>query len=367
MQKSSKTETRRSLMVSLFVFGLLAALFIVPFQFRSEAGGQKDGKGATPQIPERIENYDIRDQKDSDIYDKLVSFRQESGKSASAVADVRDKFVRGEESLRTSVPTLKVEYNSDIRIPEVITPDVWKQKVSFLSGPTTGSKAEVLRNFVKQNNDLVGITDPQAASLKVIADYTNPDGNLSYVQLDQLVGEIPIFRGEIKAGFTKQGEIIRVINNLAPGLDYGSLSSEFGDPAAAVRAAAGNINHTLRDMDVAYNKALSNRNKAVYGEGNWPTLAEKFYFPTEPGVARAAWRVQLWLDHTAYMLVIDAQTGTVLWRKDLGESQTQSVSYNVYANANSISGILSSPAPLVPGLTRPSVRREPLLRGRPSA
>lgn len=355
MQKSSKTETRRSLLVSLFVLGLLAALIILPFQFRSEAGAQKSGKGAAPQGPEKFENYDIRDEKSDEIQDKLISFRQESGKNASSVADVRDKFARGEETLRQTVPTLKVEYNHDIRIPEVITPDVWKQRMSYLTGPTTGPRAEVLRNFVKQNNELIGVTDPQASSLKVLADYTNPDGNLSYAHLEQLINEIPVFRGEIKAGFTKQGEMIRVINNLAPGVDYASAPTDFGDPMNAVKAAAASVKYTLPDSEGSYNKAKSNKSKAVFGDGEYPVIAEKFYFPTEPGVVRAAWRVQMWVGDTAYMFQVDAQTGTILWRKDLGESQTQAVSYNVYSNPNSISGILSSPAPLVPGIVDPGL------------
>jgi hypothetical protein len=355
MQKSSKAETRKSLLVSLFVLGLIAALFVVPYQFRSAAGSNTDDRGASPQagVPARIENYDIREQKETG--DILLSFRQSAGRGASELADIRDRFVKGEETLRQTVPTLKIEYNTDIRIPEVITPDVWKAKMSFLTGPSGTDRAEILRSFVKQNNDLVGVTDAQANSLKVIANYTNPDGVLSYVQLDQKVDDIPVFRGEIKAGFTKSGEMIRVINNLAPGLDYASLSKDFGDPADAVRSAAGAIDFKLRDSDVTLNRAASNKNMAVYGTGDWPTKAEKFYFPTEPGVARAAWRVLIWLDTTAYMMVIDGQTGTLLWRKDLGEAQTQSATYNVYASATSLSGILNSPAPLVPGPIDPAL------------
>jgi hypothetical protein len=357
MQKSSKAETRKSLLVSLFVLGLIAALFVLPYQFRSAAGGQKDAKGASPQsgIPERLENYDIREHKDDAIAEQLLGYRQSLGRGASEIADIRDKFVKGEENLRRTVRTLKIEYNTDIRIPEVITPDVWKHKMEYLTGPSGTARAEILRNFVKQNNDLVGMTDEQADSLKVIADYTNPDGNLSYAQLDQLIDGIPVFRGEVKAGFTKHGEMIRVINNLAPGLDYSSLSKDFGDPMEAVRAGAGYIKHTLRESDVTLNKAASDKNRAVYGEGDWPTKAEKFYFPTEPGVARAAWRVLIWLDHTAYMMIIDGQTGALLWRKDLGENQTQSATYNVYANTTSMLNALNNPTPLVPGPLDPAL------------
>ncbi len=139
------------------------------------------------------------------------------------------------------MPTLKVDYNTDIRTPEVIGPDVLKGR-AFLTAPSTAKRSDVLVNFLKQNADLVGVNAAQADGLKVFADYTNPDGNLSFVELDQEINGIPVFRGEVKAGFTKRGEMIRVINNLAPGLDYGSFRRIFADPADAVRAAAKYIN-----------------------------------------------------------------------------------------------------------------------------
>ena len=350
MQKSSMTEARRSLLVSLFVLGLIAALFVLPYQFRSEAVAPK---GSQPSGSTRLENYDIREQKGADIAETLIGFRQTAGRNASSIADLRDKFVSGEETLKQTVKTLKVEYNSDIRIPEVITPDVWKSEMEFLTGPSTGSKPEILRNFIKQNNNLIGVTGEQANSLKVTIDTTNPDGNLSFAQLEQQINDIPVFRGEVKAGFTKNGEMIRVINNLAPGLDYASLSTEFGNPADAVRAAAGYINHTVRDSDLSLNKAASTDQRAVFGEGDWSTKAQKMYFPTEPGVARTAWRVIIYTDDTAYMTIVDAESGKMLWRKDLGEAQTQSATYNVYSSATSQSGILNNPTPLVPGPISP--------------
>src|SRR5262249_31392020 len=148
--------------------------------------------------------------------------------------------------LKLRIPTAKVEYNSDIRTPEVITPDVWKNNIAWLSPASTLKRSEILRNFVKENNSLIGVSEAQAGSLKVSADYTNPDGNLSFAELDQEINDIPVFRGEIKAGFTRDGRIIRVINNLAPGLEYESLSNNFGDSLDAVKAAARYINYDLK-------------------------------------------------------------------------------------------------------------------------
>lgn len=347
MPTNSKRENRRKVLLSLFVLGIAAALFIIPSQFKSEAGQTKaEGlfsatKSHDPELP----NYDIRS--DKSAYETLAGFRQVQNRSAAEVADVRANFVRGEESLKLRVPSLKIDYNTDIRIPEVIGPDV-KQGRAFLTGASSVKRSDILIDFLKDNTDLTGVKSSQVSDLKVFSDYTNPDGNLSFVELDQEINGIPVFRGEVKAGFSKNGEMIRVINNLAPGLDYASLSQDFRDPLDAVKAAAGYIKHDLLPEDVARNTAASTKTKAVFGEGDWATTAEKMYFPTEPGVAVPAWRVLIWQPVNAYYVIVDAASGTMLWRKNLTDDQTESATYQVYHNPNAMMLVADSPAPMSP-------------------
>ncbi|HEY0049607.1 MAG TPA: M36 family metallopeptidase, partial [Pyrinomonadaceae bacterium] len=244
---------------------------------------------------------------------------------------------------------------NDIRIPEVITPDVWRNKIEFLTPPSDVKRSDILRSFIKQNNELVGMTNQQIDSLKTFADYTNPDGNLSFVELNQEINGIPVFRGEVKAGFAKNGQMIRVVNNLAPGLDYNSLSADFRNPVDAVKAAARHINHELTPADTTRNEAESNNLKVTFGTGDSATTAEKMYFPTEPGVAVPAWRVTLYQKVDAYYVMVDAEIGTMLWRKNLVADQTQSATYNVYANPNAFINVADNPAPLSPGPINPTL------------
>jgi len=359
MQKKSKVEDRRRLLLCLFIFGLIAALVYVPYQFNSSASGKKVKKGLfnpTKSHDEEIENYDIRENiKSPETADVLASYRQKLGKDSAIVADIRSEFVRGEEEIKSRIPNVKIEYNSDIRTPEVITPDVWKSKIEWLSNASTTKRSEILRNFVKENNSLIGVNDEQADSLKVLADYTNPDGNLSFAHLEQRINGIPVFRGEVKAGFTKDGRIIRVINNLAAGLDYNSLSTDFHSPVDAIKAAAGYIKLDPNGLYVTPNEKNSTNLKTVFGEGDFANTAEKMYFPTEPGVAIPAWRVLIWQPVNAYYVIVSADNGTLLWRKNLTEDQTQSATYNVYANSNAYINVADSPFPLSPGPIDPTL------------
>ncbi|NNE67444.1 MAG: hypothetical protein HKN33_12830, partial [Pyrinomonadaceae bacterium] len=324
---------------------------------RNVEAQEKKSKGLlqrTESHVEGLENYDIRLDKSSRALGRRLEFRNGSSQSASSIADIRESFVLGEKALQNDVPSLKVEYNLDIKIPEVIAPDV-RKGVAFLTGPSNRSRVDSLKSFARSNSLLIGMQPNQVDQLKVLTDYTNPNGVLSFTHLTQEINGIPVFRGEIKAGFTKDGEIIRVINNLAPGLDYSNLNDNFGDPLSAVRAAAENIEYKLQRPDVTLNSAVSTDLKAVFGEGDWATTAEKMYFPIEPGVARPAWTVLIWQPVRAFYVTVDAETGTVLWRKNITQDQTTSATYNVYANPNGYINVADSPFPLSPGPIDPSL------------
>jgi hypothetical protein len=356
MQKNFTSETRRKFLFCFVILGLIAAFIAVPYTFRSEAGKetQDESKASKKTVSQEkdLKNYDIRT--DKRAFEKIAEFRLASRKNAAEVADLRQKFVEAEADLRTKVPTLKVEYNPELRTPEVIAPETNLGR-AVLTESANGPRAEILRGFVKRYESLVGVSDRQADELKVAADYTNPDGNLSFAHLKQFINGVPVFRGEVKAGFTKSGEMIRIINNLAPALNYSAVSTDFRNPADAVKAAAKYINHELKESDLRTSESVSNDLRVKFGAGgDWDVSAEKMYFPLEPGVARPAWRVLIWQPVNAYYVIVDAETGTMFWRKNITEDQTQAATFNVYANPNAMVNVADNPFPKTPGPLTPT-------------
>ena len=324
--------------LSFLGVALIVGLMIVPSYFRSGAQRTRPTRGlkTVPNEPD-LPNYDIRDDKQAAF--KIAQFRAATAKTSADVDSLRNQASAGEEKLAAQVPTLKVEYNQH-GIAEVISPDV-KQGKAFLSSATSLRHSDILLDFVRDNSQLVGLASAQVDDqLKVFADYTNPNGDLSFVEINQEISGIPVFQGTVKAGFTHAGEMIRVINDLAPGIDNASVSADFGNPAAAINAAAISINLDPSQMDLKPNQEVSTDLKAAFGTSVKPTTAEKMYFPTEAGVAVPAWRVLIWEPQRAYYVVVDAQTGTLLWRKNISQDQTQSATYNVYTD--------DSPTPLSP-------------------
>lgn len=346
------------ILITLGTFGLIAALAVIPGYLHiasaSVSNGTVDGK--TESHEPGLENFDIRTQKNDHSADLMDSFRAGASVSAPKRADMLDELVRGEEKLRSTVKSLKVEYSPDLRVPEVISPSVAGDNFERLSGPSRGKRSEVLRSFLKQNNDLIGLTTDQIDELIVTADYENPAGNMSFAHLEQQIDGVPVFRGEVKAGFAKNGSIVRIINNLAPFVSIDNLSRNFGDPELAVRLAAENVGQQIDLVGrMPFNRKESTDLKAVFGRGDGATTAEKMYFPTELGVARPAWRVLVWKTVNAYYVIVDAETGAVLWRKNLTEDQTQTATYSVYYNPNAYIKLADSPAPVSPGPIDPSL------------
>ena len=242
MNKKSRSTRRSLLTVGLAAFVFVFALVYAPAFFSSKATGRKIPQKNAPR------NYDIRT--DTKAADKLANFRARSKRSASAIADMRDEFVRGESELRARIPSLKVQYSDRLQTPEVIGIEPTAQKTTLMA-QSSAKRSDALKSFARENASFFGINHSQADVLKETADYTNPNGNLSFTILEQEIDGIPVFQGEIRAGFNKHGEMFRVINNVAPGLDYESLSSEFGDPTAAIQSAAASINVDPAAIDLS--------------------------------------------------------------------------------------------------------------------
>src|SRR5207237_9312745 len=134
---------------------------------------------------------------------------------------------------------------------------------------------------------------------------------------EQKINSITVFRGEVKAGFTRKNEIVRVINNLAPNLDYAKLQTEGSSAEQAVSDAARFIDLQASEADVKRVNSTPNDLKVTFERGQFAgeTITEKTYFPVDYGVARLAWPVLFWQNTDSFYVVVEAVRGTILWPK----------------------------------------------------
>jgi hypothetical protein len=336
------SKARKSLLI-VAVIALISGVGSLSLKL-SSTNAQKKAATSTQNTNNqtRIRNYDIR--VDKNAADKIERYRARARRAPEIVEAIRDRQASGVETLKQRVPSLTVDVSESMQIPEVIAPDVRDGK-DFLTGPSSVKRPDALRAFIANNSNLVGIDPAEASGLKTVADYSDPDGKLSFVELKQEVDGVPVFQGRVKAGFTKSGELVRVINSLAPGVSGAEVADDFGDPIAAATAAAGYVNLDAASMHLAVDPSASTDQKQVLGRGALPPTAEKMYFPTEAGVVIPAWRVLLKNNGRVYYVVVDAIEGSLLWSKCLTDDQTQPATYNVYANPNAMINVATSPFP----------------------
>ncbi|HEX8250776.1 MAG TPA: M36 family metallopeptidase [Pyrinomonadaceae bacterium] len=346
----------------VFVFSFLAVL-ISGWQFAPET----ESAGQNAPDEEKLQNYDIRADKSLPARAAIEKYIAESGKSARQISAAGKTALKAAEKLRAARGNLKIEYNEDLRVPEIISPG-YGVRADFLTAPSGRKRTEVLKDFLRQNAELFGVNDAQISELQTTADYTNPNGVLSFVHFEQKIGNIPVFRGEVKAGFTRKNEIVRIINNLAPNLDYENLSADFGNAGEAVLNAATHIGVAADESDVKMINSESDDLKITFGRGRFSdkTIAEKMYFPLTDGVARAAWRVLLWTRNEAFYVIVDAASGELLWRKNITENQTRAATFSVYGNLTSPLKTADSPTPLTPSCLSPLDCPQPPLAARQS-
>ncbi len=332
------------------------AVFFIFFSQKGETAKQ------TEKTAEFLQNFDIRVDLGNESKEKVNEFISRSGQSPPKRNEKELVLANAVQSFLNTAVSSKVEFSEALKIPEVIS----LQNSFDIQKSNDQDHSQTLRSFLKENLALFGLNKIQIEDLKFASNYSNPDGNLSFVVLEQKIDDIPVFQGEVKAGFTKQGGIIRIINNLAPNLIDENLSNEFGTPQNAVINAARHIGVDVDENDTKLDNSTELKTTFERGRFSDKTTSEKFYFPVASGVALPAWRVLLWTENAAYYVIVEAENGTLLWRKNITDDQTQSATFNVYGNSTSFLKTHDSPAPFTPGCSDPNNCPQPPIVSRQS-
>jgi hypothetical protein len=264
-----------------------------------------------------------------------------------------------QQQLAAQIPGLKVEVNDTVRVPEIVS----VEGAGSLSTETAGGHEAMLRGFLSQNAALYGVTQGQVAGFKKVSDYTNPAGNLSFVEFQQEVSGIPVFQGYVRGVFSADGRLVRTTGLLAPGVRSQSLITE---PPLSASEAVGSAAHSISidlpaDSFSVLERSPDGRTQLVNrGPFAEDVKTDLVYFPRDPGNLVLAYAMVLWEPNVAYYVLVDAKSGALLWRKNLTQDQTQSVTYNIYNNDSPTPSSPSTctgptPCPLPSGITRTDV------------
>ncbi len=288
-------------------------------------------------------NFDIRVSPGDGVRGYLVRVgARGTGGDASAarVAEQQQAVAR----LAADRPNVDVIPSQELHTPEIVTT---KLGSGFLTGPAP-DRVGTLRTFLTANATAFGLRSAEIAELVVVADYENPAGNMAWVELEQRINGLPVFRGRIRGAFTRSGELVQTSGTLAPAVDATALSvSPAVSAPSAIVTSAARVGWTVPESGLVARPAAAN-GTLVFERG---PLADEprawlLYFPLASGVARLAWATEIWGASDSFLSVIDAETSDLLFRKNMTEYQSQAATYNVYLD--------DSPAPMSPSTALPT-------------
>lgn len=278
-------------------------------------------------------NYDIRVNGRENL-DRLTRgpLAADLSDMARAAAAAKPAMDQGLAQLRAGAPNAIVATDKLTGSAEVV-----RAPGGALSDASKAPTREIVLSFLRRNAAVYGLAPEQVDQMDVLGESLSRQSGLRMVRLRQTVHGLPVFQSEMRAILDRDGRLVRTVGRLVPGVDDRSV------PAVS---PAGQW---------APEKALS---AALATVGN-PTVqrtgkSQMVYFPLASGVLIPAWSQVAFVAGPAdWYFVVDAATGTLLYRKNIEHhSSTQDARFSVYLQGDNKTPA-DSPAPRSPVVVAP--------------
>src|SRR5262245_6868320 len=193
--------------------------------------------------------------------------------------------------------------------PLTSTPRFVGKTDGFLTGPGSSSAASVALGYVSANAGVFGLDSADLGSLRLVRDYVDIGGthHLSWVQS---ASGIPLFGNGFQANVTTDGRLINVAGSPVSALAAPSTSPGL-NASQAVAAAKADTETTI--VPVEGLESGGPTHETTFTDGATASLV---LFQAVGGT-RLAWQTTVEADQDSFVHVIDAQTGSVLYRRSL--------------------------------------------------
>ena len=302
-------------------------------------------------------NYDARIQGRRDV-DRAVAGNATSRQAAASTRSALPAQLRAMSSallrLQAGAPSATARLSPVTAAPEMVSGGS-----RALSRPAAGTGIEVVRGFLHAHKALYGLTDAEIDALHFLGESVSPSGQ-RMVRVEQRIGDRTVFQSETRFILDAQGRIWRSLGQLVPNTALAPALPKppsFTAPEALVEAMktvgitldAGRL--TTRNTNASGTETEVVADDAQIGGA---VASELVYFPVSPGVLLPAWRqITFTPGDSDWYTVVDAASGTLLWRKDMREhASSEEARFSVYVQADGVTPA-DSPAPQSPNTVTP--------------
>lgn len=249
-------------------------------------------------------------------------------------------------SLKHTMPGAEVRLSNLTGAPREVN-----GKSGPLTPPANGVASEdIARDFLSDHGNLFGLSSADVSDLVVLGDSAGGASGLRMLRMEQQIDGRPLFQSETRFLLKRDGSLVKVTGQLvpnaralAPQIDWTRALSAPEAVSALLRgsgksADASNFSVSTTSDDGRIE--LSSTNDFTKGQ----LTARQIFFPLAPGVLVPAWSINVFTtgDQDWYA-VVDAQTGDVLWRKNVRDyASAQDARFRVYVQAD---GTTPAPSP----------------------
>ncbi len=230
-----------------------------------------------------------------------------------------------------------------------------------LTAAAPGARSEdIVRGFLAAHADVYGLSAADLADLVAIGDSPGGQSGLRMLRMEQVVGGRAVFQSETRFLLDRDGRLVRSLGLMVPdarGRAPQLQAAQLISAADAVVALLGSVGHGSSASAFATSPTarpgwfeLAETDGLVAGA----VTAREVLFPLAPGVLVPAWSLVVFTEGDAdWYAIVDAETGGVLWRKNIRNSvSTHEARFRVYVQADGTTPA-DNPAPASPNTAIP--------------
>ncbi len=226
------------------------------------------------------------------------------------------------------------------------------------AAPGQGNEA-IVRSFLLQRGAIYGLDAADAGDIEVVGDSAGSANGLRMLRTEQVIAGRAVFQSETRFTLDRQGRIVKSVGVMVPHA-RSIAPSLAGAPLIDAKTALARLmqfENRMIDLSGLQSVAGEQGRARLVGEADYITGevdVRDVWFPLAPGLLVPAWSLVVFTEGSAdWYAVVDAQTGDVLWRKNMRDyASAHDARFRVYVQADGVTPA-ESPAPLSPTTVTP--------------
>ncbi len=265
-------------------------------------------------------NYDVRATNITSLSNIIKQHSTLSPNALNALARLQIATARaGLANLKVASPGAEATFSPLTGAVEVV-----RNRQTALTAAAPGrAGSDIVLDYLRAYPTVYGLTDAEIDDLQYLGESVSGNSGLRMVRFEQQVNGLPVFQSETRFILDQKGRLISTLGLMIPQANQtASGLTNLMQPQQALQAALASVKLMVdpSTMQVTPQDQSGHQVEIVSTDAQiaGPVSSRLIYFPVVPGVLIPAWSEVVFTSGSAdWYILVDAQTGTLLWRKNI--------------------------------------------------